>query len=203
MQKAIVYSDAELLQDLRREAHTDRALRFIYREYYRMLEQVVLQNSGNQADAEDVIQEVLLVFVDMVRQGRYQGKASVRSFLYTLTRNKWISEIRKKNSSDRRHQYFENERETTEADVSELLGYHESLRLVQTLFEKLGKSCQKILTLFYYDDLPMKDILQHTSFENEQVLRNKKYKCLKTLINRVHQSPVIFDQLKQALRHGK
>ncbi|MFP4090728.1 MAG: RNA polymerase sigma factor [Cyclobacteriaceae bacterium] len=203
IQLSQTYTDAELIADIQSGQHTDRALRFIYREYYHMLESLVLQNSGSEADAEDVMQEVLIVFVEMVRKQKYEGRASVKSFLYTLTRNMWISELRKKGSANRRHEVYESEKESFEADISEYLAHKEGQQIVERLFEELGKKCQQILTLFYYEEMPMKEVLQHTDFDNEQVLRNKKYKCLKSLIQRVHQSPVIFDQLKQALRHGK
>jgi RNA polymerase sigma factor (sigma-70 family) len=197
------YTDAELVRDIQSDKHLDRAVAHIYQEYYGLLEKMVLQNSGNQADAEDVIQEVLVVFVEMVQKGKYQGKASIKSFLYTLARNRWISEIRKRGSADRRHEYYESEKDDTEADVSEYLVYKEGQQFIQQLFEQLGEKCQQILTLFYYGDYSMKEILEQTDYDNEQVLRNKKYKCLKTLISRVQQSPEIYDQLKNALHHAK
>ena len=49
----------------------------------------------------------------------------------------------------------------------------------------------------------MKEILQKVNYDNEQVLRNKKYKCLKGLINMVNSSPEIKENLKTALQNGK
>jgi hypothetical protein len=37
----------------------------------------------------------------------------------------------------------------------------------------------------------MKDILHHLPYENEQVVRNKKYKCLQSLTELIKQNPVI------------
>jgi len=197
------YADAEIISDIQSEKYLDRAIAHIYKTYYGLLENLVLQNSGNQADAEDVIQEVLLVFVEMVQKEKYQGKASIKSFLYTLTRNMWISELRKRGSASRRHESYENEKENSEADVSEYLAYKEGQQFIQKLFAQLGDKCQQILTLFYYGDYSMKEILQKTDYDNEQVLRNKKYKCLKSLISQVEQSPGIYNQLKNALHHAK
>ena len=72
-----------------------------------------------------------------------------------------------------------------------------------TLFEKLGEKCNQILTYFYYNNYSMKEILERMDYGNEQVLRNKKYKCLKTLINLVNSSPAIKENLKTALQNGK
>lgn len=201
--QADAYTDEDIVRDIQSDEHLNRAMRFIYTHYYRLLENMVLQNSGSQADAEDVVQEVLIVFVEMVRKGRYQGKASVKSFLYTLVRNMWISEIRKKGSATRRHEQFESNRPENEKDVSEYLAYKEGQQYIQKLFAQLGDKCQHILTLFYYEDYAMKEILQETGYENEQVLRNKKYKCLKKLIDMVQDSPSVYEQLKNALHHAK
>jgi hypothetical protein len=45
----------------------------------------------------------------------------------------------------------------------------------------------------------MKEILQQTDYGSEQVLRNKKYKCLKTLTDYVHSSPELFNTVRDAL----
>jgi predicted DNA-binding protein YlxM (UPF0122 family) len=55
----------------------------------------------------------------------------------------------------------------------------EARKQLVAVFEKLGTSCKKILTLFYYENLSIKEILEQTTYENEQVVRNKKHKCLK------------------------
>ncbi|HAZ26417.1 MAG TPA: sigma-70 family RNA polymerase sigma factor, partial [Algoriphagus sp.] len=36
---------------------------------------------------------------------------------------------------------------------------------------------------------------------SEQVLRNKKYKCLKSLIEKTQASPQVYQNLQKALRH--
>jgi RNA polymerase sigma factor (sigma-70 family) len=197
------YTDADIIRDIQSDEHLERAVAHVYQEYYGLLEKMVLQNSGNAADAEDVVQEVLIAFVEMVRKDKYQGKASVKSFLYTLARNIWISELRKRGSAGRRHEQYESERDDSQSDISEYLSYQEGQQFIRQLFAQLGEKCQQILSLFYYGDYSMKEILQQTDYENEQVLRNKKYKCLKTLISKVQQSPVLYDQLKNALHHAK
>ena len=47
--------------------------------------------------------------------------------------------------------------------------------------QNLGDSCKKILLLFYYEQRPIREILSVVSYQNEQVVRNKKMKCLKKL----------------------
>jgi DNA-directed RNA polymerase specialized sigma subunit len=68
------------------------------------------------------------------------------------------------------------------------------------MLDKLGESCRKILMLFYYENLPMKEIVQHLHYENEQVVRNKKYKCLKELTEMVKANPLIAGQINELIK---
>lgn len=203
MQVSGKLTNDDLILAIKSGENIDEAIGFIYKNYYGLLENIVLSNNGTKADAEDIIQEVLVVFIEMVNKDKYRAEASVKSFLYTLTRNLWISEIRKRSSAYKRNTTFEESRELIEGDISNYLVYHESQKLIMTLFEKLGEKCNQILTYFYYNNYSMKEILERMDYGNEQVLRNKKYKCLKTLINLVNSSPAIKENLKTALQNGK
>jgi RNA polymerase sigma factor (sigma-70 family) len=197
------YSDKELLIAIGTKKGIDDAINFIYLQYYRSLEYYVLSNSGSKDDAQDIIQEVLIVFIDLVQQEKYRGDSSVKTFLYSLTRNLWISELRKRKSTQNRNTVFEREKDRMDEDISVMIGRHESQKSILTLFGAMGEKCKQILTLFYYDELPIKEILEQTDYENEQVLRNKKYKCLKELTDAIKKSPTVYSSIKEALRYGK
>ena len=103
MQVSGKLTNKDLILAIKSGKNIDEAISFIYKTYYGLLENIVLSNHGNKADAEDVIQEVLVVFIEMVTKDKYRAEASIKSFLYTLTRNLWISEIRKRSSAQKRN----------------------------------------------------------------------------------------------------
>jgi RNA polymerase sigma factor (sigma-70 family) len=193
------YTDEALIEAILNKTELNEAISFLYQSHYRLLERHILTNSGNAMDAEDLIQEVMVAFIEIVQQGKYRAEASVKSFLFTLMRNLWITELRKRDATQKRHERYETERETWDEDVSSFLTYKEAQKTVVALFERLGEKCRKILTLFYYEDLSMKEILTQTEYENEQVLRNKKYKCLKEMTDMVQSNPSTFENVKSAL----
>ncbi len=197
------YSDDELITAISTQADVNGAITCLYKTYYRLLERYVLANSGNEMDAEDVIQDVMVAFVDLVQQGKYRGEASVKSFLHTLARNLWITELRKRGSTAKRNELFEMERDQLTNDVSDYVTYQESQQTIAELFDRMGEKCRKILILFYYHELPMKDILKETNYENEQVLRNRKYKCLKEIAEIIQRTPSIYENVKAALRRTR
>ncbi len=194
-------TDQELLEKIKSKSDLNLALGQLYAAHYGMLERYIIQNSGSADDAADLIQEVMLVFVRLVSEEKYRGEASIKSVLYSICRNLWITELRKKKSTEARHERYEGEKDQLESDISSQISKNENLKFVMDLFEKLGQKCKQILTLFYFEELPMKEITEKLEFSSEQVLRNKKYKCLQSLTDQVKSSPALSQSLQKALRH--
>jgi hypothetical protein len=54
--------------------------------------------------------------------------------------------------------------------------------------------------LFYYENLSMKEMVDHLPYENEQVVRNKKYKCLHQLTEMIKDHPIIGRQVNELIK---
>ncbi|KPQ14883.1 MAG: ECF family RNA polymerase sigma factor [Algoriphagus marincola HL-49] len=196
-------SDREISEMIRMKKDQNIAIAQLYEQHYGLLEKLVLQNNGTEDDAADVIQDSMLVLVQMIKSEKFRGEASIKSILYSIAKNKWISEIRKQKSTQNRHESYHLEEDEYSPDVSEAIANQENLKYVMALFEKLGDTCRRILQLFYYEELAMKEICEQLEFSSEQVLRNKKYKCLKSLTDSVKASPGISKTLQKILRNEK
>lgn len=204
MQAIKNYSDSEIVAALKDNMLMDDAIKFIYSSYYGMLENYVTNNKGSEQDAGDVIQETLLTFIEVVQQNKYRGEASIKSFLYSITRNIWLSELRKRTNADNRHLVYEKGKDGEEQAAVEQLIYREHYKAIQDFFLRLGEKCKQLLMLVYYDELSMKEILDKTpDYQNEQVLRNKKYKCMKQLEEMIAENDGLKIQLQNALRHAR
>jgi len=94
---------------------------------------------------------------------------------------------------------YDREQESQETDVSNFISAREARSQVMTIVAQLGDACKKILVLFYYENLSMKEILEKTDYETEQVVRNKKYKCLKQLEAMLNEQPLLKENFKNAL----
>ena len=55
--------------------------------------------------------------------------------------------------------------------------------------------------MFYYENLSISEMLDALDYENEQVIRNKKYKCMKQLEQMITVNPALKQSLKNLL-HG-
>ena len=174
-------TDSMIIQTLRSNANPDEAIRQLYRMQFGIAKAYIKQNNGTDEDAEDIFQEVILSFIELVKKDKFRGESSISTFLYAVTRNTWLNELKKRGRSKLREEKFEKAKEDTEMDVSHYIVHRELKSQLLQVVDSLGETCKKILLAFYYENLAIKDILQTLNYENEQVVRNKKYKCLKQL----------------------
>lgn len=193
------YSDRELMECIVSGNNLDAAIRFLYNVHYKKIQINIIQNSGTQEDAQDIFQEVIVTFIELVQQKKFRGDSTISTFLFALNRNIWLNELKKRERSQLREEKFEKLKSNVDEDISKHIIHRELRMQVMELVSKLGETCKKILLAFYYEDLSMREILLQLDYENEQVVRNKKYKCLKQLELMLTQKPGIADNLKSIL----
>ncbi len=195
------YTDIELLAAIKSHTGIDAAIKFMYREYYELLKIYTCQNSGSDEDAQDIFQEVLVVFIELVQKDKFRGESSIKTFLYSLNRNIWLNELKKRGRAEKRDMIFEKQKDTETMDVSHFITKTEMQHQILKIVEGLGETCKKILLAFYYENLSMKEILTTLDYESEQAVRNKKCKCLKQLEQLLTTNPHLAQILKTALSH--
>jgi RNA polymerase sigma factor (sigma-70 family) len=194
------YTDAELIAAISAGRELNDAIRYIYRQYSQATSSFIMQHGGSEQDADDIFQETVVAFIEVVQKGKYRMEASVKTFLNSIARNYWFNEIKKRDRSGLRDKQFEMSRDKDEADVSHYISEMERKRQLRDLVDKLGDSCRKVLLLFYYENLSMKEMVDHLPYDNEQVVRNKKYKCLQALTGLIKDNPAIARQMQEILK---
>jgi RNA polymerase sigma factor (sigma-70 family) len=194
------YTDAELIEAISAGRELNDAIRYIYRQYSQATSSFIMQHGGSEQDADDIFQETVVAFIEVVQKGKYRMEASVKTFLNSIARNYWFNEIKKRDRSGLRDKQFEQSRDKNEADVSHYITEMERKRQLRDLVDQLGESCRKVLLLFYYENLSMKEMVDHLPYDNEQVVRNKKYKCLQALTGLIKDNPAIARQMQEILK---
>jgi RNA polymerase sigma factor (sigma-70 family) len=190
------FADEELIKAIQDNKKTDAAIMQLYQEYSEYISSFIMNYGGSRQDSEDVFQETVLAFLDIVKKGKFRGESTVRTFLSSIAKNIWFNELKKRERSGKREKSFENSRDEKEMDVSHYISEREMKQQLRGLLYKLDESCRKILLLFYYENLSMKEMVDQLPYENEQVVRNKKYKCLQQLTVLVKNDPLVAGQIK-------
>ncbi|MFT4016712.1 sigma-70 family RNA polymerase sigma factor [Terrimonas sp.] len=195
MNSKLRLSDTDLIISIKTNKNLNSAIAFIYEAHFEYLSSLITNNSGSEQDAQDILQEVMVDFIRVVQSGKFREESSVKTFLHSMTRNCWLNELKKRNSAEKRDKVFERNR-LQDDNSNETYEQRESKKKLLEVFNTLGDGCKKILTLFYFESLSMKEIVEQTNYENEQVVRNKKHKCFKTLVALVKNNVAIIETLK-------
>lgn len=202
MARSDYYSDGELLQALRQDTSLEAPIRHLYEAHFDNLANFIRVNKGSQQDAEDIFQEMIVIFIDLVQREKFRGESSIKTFLYAIVRNLWLNELKKRNRSLLRDtQYYEG---SPKADMAiyESMESNEVRKQVFGLMDQLGDICKQILVYFYYDNLPMKEIVERLNYGSEQVVRNRKYKCMKELNQLLDGNERMKNSFKELLVYG-
>jgi RNA polymerase sigma-70 factor, ECF subfamily len=140
---------------LERDRH---ALSVFYRKYAPQLASHIRHKIANTGDAEEVLQDTLYAFLEAIRD--FQGTSSVKTFLFSICRNKIIDYYRRKKIK----QIVFSQTPNLEAIVSPILNPEEELDTVM-LKEKIRKVLgilvphyRKLIILKYDENLSVRQI---------------------------------------------
>ncbi len=170
--------DARLLDRIRRG--DEEALVTLFRQSRRAVTALITRNSGTERDAEEVLQESLVVLWERIRQGRYRHVARLETFLYATARNLWLRRL----ARARREAPLDLDASESAADdpspLDRLIESEESA-MVSKALSRLGEPCRTLLGLFYWEEASMEEIAARLGFANAETAKSKKYQCKKTL----------------------
>lgn len=188
-------SREQLLVSALRQLDIEVPVRQLYDQYFESILTQVSLSGGSREDGADIFQESVIVLIDKVKSGQFRGESSIRTFLSAIARNLWLTELRTRERRRKREELYSKGEELVTADENrepELI----STGRLSALLLGIGEICKDILTGFYFQKKSMREMLEAFHYENEQVLRNKKSKCMKKLKELLLQSPELMENLK-------
>lgn len=166
---------------LERIGRGDReALASLHRANWKVVYSYVLRNNGNADDADDLLQEALIVLWERVRGGRFEQRARIGTFLFATVRNLWLRRLARSRRESATPDPPEPPAPADETPL-ELLIHGEETRAVAGALERLGEPCRTLLLLFYWEERSMEQIAVELGYANAATAKAKKYQCKKAL----------------------
>lgn len=166
-------NDQKIIQQLR-TGKRDKAFRQLYKGFP-AVKKLILSKGGNAEEAEDTFQEALIIFYRKAMQPNFELTSSCSTYLYSVARYLWKDVSKKKGleytTENVEHLKFESE-------LEEMAQKEKKFLLIEQVLNSIGEKCLKILQLFYYKGLSMKEIARQVDLKSEKVTKNQKYKCL-------------------------
>ena len=170
-------SDAQILDQMRRG--DEEALVTLYHTHRRSITGYVVKNNGTADDAEDMLQESLVILWERVRSGRFEHTAQLGTFLFGIAKNLW------KRALARRRREPPADKDTEVGDdalsVLDIMIGREETNFVLESLDKIGETCRRLLLLYYWEELSMEEIAVRMGFANATTAKSKKYQCKKAL----------------------
>lgn len=152
----------------------------LYRTNRAPVTSYVLRNSGTRDDAEDMLQEALVILWERIRSGRFEHSAKLGTFLLGTVKHLWSRRLARARR-ERSGVMEESDPPDEEQPVLDSLIESETVEHLRQAMEKLGEQCRKLLLLFYWDEKSMEEIAEMMGFANAETAKSKKYQCKKEL----------------------
>ena len=163
------------------------AVETIYNQHYKMVQTLVLNNSGTIEDAKDIFQEAIIVLYEKTRSGNFVLNCLIKTYVYSVSRRLWLKRLQQQ-------QKISPEMNGAEEAIAvdDDLELHEQRNADFILMEKamsgLGEPCKSLLESYYLHKKSMVDIAADFGYTNADNAKNQKYKCLMRL------KKIFFDQ---------
>jgi RNA polymerase sigma factor (sigma-70 family) len=171
-------NDSKLLDAIRNG--DEEALVELFHQNRRPVTSLVTRNQGSEDDAEDVLQEAMVVLWERVRSGSFEYQAKLSTFIYATAKNIWFRRL----ARHRRELHASEEAldvATDDATPLEELEENERVLAVQKAMERMENPCRDLLLLFYWEERSMEEIAMKLGFANADTVKSKKYQCKKSL----------------------
>ncbi len=150
-----------------------------------------LSNRSNIQDyvkqPEDIIWESVEAVVSNILEGKYTALPDkpLAAYLTQICKNLWHKFLSQESNRRDREDLFGSESDEEEEDISLLMVAKEKWDYYLEIFEKAGKNCQQIFTLWLVDGMSGKEIAEvmmaEGKLKSEASVRNTKSDCLEKI----------------------
>lgn len=159
-----------------------RAIRKLYEDGFPSCSRLILNNNGSMEDAQDLFQEAILIFIKKLKQADFQLSASPSTFIYAITRNLWLKQLRQRGKKallivddEDKHLQLPNIE-----GLEEVYEREEKHLAIENAMRSLSNECQSIIMHYYFDKLPLARIAELLDY-SKNFIKVKKKRCMDTL----------------------
>ena len=160
----------------------------IYKKFVPKVKNYIRTNSGDDDQAQDVIQEVLITIYNQAKTNGLQLTCPFDAYFFLLCKRRWLNELKK---SSNKEVTLMDETVSIDEPVQEMTFqteiFDEKQSLFDEMFQKLGEKCQEVLKLSFVTKT-MEEVAEKLNVTYGYV-RKKKSLCTGQLTELIQQSP--------------
>ena len=175
-------TDEQLIAQLK---HRDRsALKSVYLDYKTEFLKFMSRYNAETDVLEDIFQDALIALSENAQAGKLDTlKSTVKTYLFGIGKFMLFKHFRKNKREipTEKTYVFDQYEQTVIEDVFEDEGLNDYQAKLVANFKKLGDKCREILELFYLRGMKLDEITQIQGYDNKNVAKSQKSRCLKSL----------------------
>lgn len=180
-------ADQELIENLRQEGALKRkGEEQLFITYNYFIREGMNKYNFSEDEAFDAYADSILVAIEKVRNGTFEGRSSLKTWLYQIFHNKCVDLLRKRSSNknsvhqtasitDMLFQFSD-----TSKSVIEKLIDKADLALLKQKINELGDACRRLLMLSA-DGYSDKEIRELMEYKTADVVKTSRLRCLEKL----------------------
>lgn len=179
-----VHPDQYLIEGL---ANNDSAIiRSIYKKFVPKVISYIRNNSGDEDQAQDVVQEIMILLFNQAKAKQLQLSCPFDAYFFLLCKRKWLNELKKaSNKGVTIQDDLTSTNEPTEEMVAQTEIFEEKQQLFDMMFQRLGEKCQEVLK-WSFTLKSMEEVAEKLNVTYGYV-RKKKSLCTGQLTQWIHE----------------
>lgn len=161
-------------------ANDPQVLSDLYQNHYYKVERYVSENNGSVAEAKDIYQEAFIAVWQKILQQKFSPdtESAFAAYLFNVSKYKWIDVLRLQKRVGANARFAIDPQHDNTNDLPDAQEAYTTL--VRKHFVKLGKTCQEVLTQFYFYGQSLQTIAAVHQW-TEATTKNNKYRCIQQL----------------------
>lgn len=184
-------TDAEIISNLTAGyAERTKQEKKLYEEYFYFVNEGCRKYNLTHEDSFSAYSDAFLSALLNIVNGRFDGRSSIKTYLFQIFSNKCIDLIRK--STTNKQQVFKtmelpelmNQLPDAARNAVEKMMSQEQRLAVKESMEKIGDRCKELLLLFE-DGYTDKEIAEHLQYNNAAVVKTTRLRCLDKLREKI------------------
>ncbi|WP_108802297.1 RNA polymerase sigma factor [Aquimarina sp. Aq107] len=195
MEKNQAHSDQKYIQALL--DNDSMVLKEMYQKFAPKVVNYIKKNSGDESNAQDIIQETLITIYNQAREKKLILTCPFDAYFFLLCKRKWLNEL-KKNSLNK---VTINEEVVSINDeslqyVEETLIFEAKNALFTEIFNELGNACKELLKATF--TIKSMEKVAEKLGQSYGYVRKKKSLCIGQLTKMMQSSPK-YNKIKNLL----
>lgn len=174
-------NDQQLITQLKKRDRN--ALKDVYREYKTEFFRFASRYTKTNDTLEDIFQDAIIALYENALAGKLDNlNSSLKTYLFSIGKFMLFKKFRDAKEIATEETYiFDQKEKAVMNDVYEDEGPSEYHKKMVEGFKKLGDKCREILELFYLQGLKLEEIVSLQGYDNKNVVKSQKSRCLKSL----------------------